>query len=213
MMTFASREDAGEKLGRALKERKVPADLVLGLPRGGVVVAAAVARALRLPLGVLIVRKIGHPLHREFAVGALAEQGVVVLDERAIDRNPVIRAELEQIVEEEKERVQAYQARFRHAPLDLRGKVVLLVDDGLATGSTTEAAVLSARKQGASGVVVAAPVASASAMDRLERIADEVFVLYIDPEFDAVGRYYEEFSQTTDEEVLELLRAEAARDA
>jgi predicted phosphoribosyltransferase len=211
MMTFASREDAGEKLGRALKDRKVPADLVLGLPRGGVVVAAAVARALRLPLGALIVRKIGHPLHREFAVGALAEQGVVVLDEKAIDRNPVIRAELEQIIEEEKKRVQAYQARFRHAPLDLSGKAVLLVDDGLATGSTTEAAVLSARKQGAGGVVVAAPVASASAIDRLERIADEVVVLYVDPEFDAVGRYYEEFTQTTDEEVLELLRAETAR--
>src|SRR6266404_2280796 len=166
-MVFASREDAGRQLGRHLKEKGVQADLVLGLPRGGVVVAAAVAHALRLPLDVLIVRKIGHPLHREFAVGALAEQGVVVLDEKAIGRNPLVRSDLDQIIEEEKERLRAYQALFRHAPLDLSGKAVLLVDDGLATGSTTEAAVLSAKKQGASGVVVAAPVASASAIDRL----------------------------------------------
>src|SRR5439155_25039288 len=110
-MRFASREEAGQKLGGHLKEEGVQAGLVLGLPRGGVIVAAEVAHALHLPLDVLIVRKIGHPWHREFAVGALAENGVVVLDEAAVGRNPLIRAELNDIIAEEKERLRNYQAR------------------------------------------------------------------------------------------------------
>jgi putative phosphoribosyl transferase len=209
MVMFASREDAGLRLGRSLQEQRVRADLVLGLPRGGVVVAAGVAHTLRLPLDVLVVRKIGHPWHREFAVGALAENGVVVLDESAIGSNPVARAELAEVIHEEKERLHSYQARFHPtgAP-ELRGKAVLLVDDGLATGATTEAAVLSARKRHANTIVVAAPVASANAVERLARVADEVRVLCADPDFDAVGRYYDVFSQTTDEEVMGLLRAE-----
>lgn len=205
---FASREDAGQKLGHFLRHQGVEAGLAIGLPRGGVVVAAEVARELQIPLDVLIVRKIGHPLHREFAVGALAEDGVVVLDETVIGNNPIVRAELNEIIEEEKARLRAYQARFRHASLqDLHGKAVLLVDDGLATGATTEAAALSARKQGARRITVAAPVASTNAMQRLERVADAVIALWVDPEFDAVGRYYDVFSQTTDEEVLGLLKA------
>jgi putative phosphoribosyl transferase len=138
----------------------------------------------------------------------LAEHDVVVLDEAVIGPNPVIRAELEEIIREERERLRSYQARFhpRGAP-DLNGKAVLLVDDGLATGATTEAAVLSVRKQNAASIVVAAPVASTSAVERLARVADEVRVLCVDPAFDAVGRYYDVFSQTTDEEVLEVLRA------
>jgi putative phosphoribosyl transferase len=211
-LMFASREDAGAKLGRCLQDQRVRADLVLGLPRGGVVVAAGVARALRLPLSTLIVRKIGHPWHREFAVGALAEPDVVVLDETVVGPDPLIRAELEAIIREEKARLRSYQARFHPlgAP-NLEGKAVLLVDDGLATGATTEAAVLSARKQNAASIVVAAPVASTNAVERLARVADEVRVLCVDPAFDAVGRYYEVFSQTTDEEVLEVLKAEGRK--
>ena len=207
MVMFASREDAGLKLGRCLQDQGVRADLVLGLPRGGVVVAAAVARILHLPLDVLIVRKIGHPRQREFAVGALAENGVIVLDEGVSGADTVIRAELEAIIQEEKKRLCSYQARFHPggAPA-LAGKAVLLVDDGLATGATIEAAVLSARKQSARTIVVAAPVASSNAVERLAPVADEVRVLCVDPDFDSVGRYYDIFAQTTDEEVLGLLR-------
>ena len=209
---FASREDAGVKLGRCLQDQGVRADLVLGLPRGGVVVAAAVAQILRLPLDVLIVRKIGHPRQREFAVGALAENGVIVLDEGVSGASAAVRAELEAIIQEEKDRLAGYQARFhpRGVPA-LTGKTILLVDDGLATGATTEAAVLSVRKQSARTIVVAAPVASTNAVERLARVADEVRVLCVDPDFNAVGRYYDVFAQTTDEEVLELLRAGAGR--
>ena len=184
------------------------AELLLGLPRGGVVVAAEVAHVLELPLDVLIVRKIGHPLHREFAVGALAEGGVVVLDEAVIGRDPLIRAELAGIIEEEKQRLETYRARFHfRSPVSLAGREVVLVDDGLATGATTEAAALSARGQGARRIVVAAPIASTQAVERLRRVADEVIVRWADPDFDAVGRYYDVFPQTTDEEVLALLKA------
>ena len=204
---FASREEAGQRLGQQLQEDGVRCDLVLGLPRGGVVVAAEVAHALQAPLDVLIVRKIGHPWHREFAVGALAENGVVVLDQAVIGKNPLIRGELDEIVAEEKERLRSYQAKFHRDSLpELNGKSVLLVDDGLATGATTEAAVLSVRKENARQVTVAVPVASTNAVERLRKVADDVRALLIDPDFDAVGRYYDVFSQTTDEEVLELLR-------
>src|SRR5258706_1441601 len=137
---FTSREDAGRKLGEHLKDEGVRVDLVLGLPRGGVVVAAEVAHLLGAPLDVLIVRKIGHPLHREFAVGALAENGIVVFDEAAKRANLISRRGLDEIIAEEKERMEAYQAKFHHDGLQVAGKTVVLVDDGLATGATTEAA-------------------------------------------------------------------------
>jgi putative phosphoribosyl transferase len=209
-IVFASRDDAGRRLGRWLKEQGVQANLVLGLPRGGVVVAAEVAHILELPLDVLIVRKIGHPLHREFAVGALADSGVVVLDEAVIGTNPIVRAELGQVIDEEKERLRSYQARFHPDGMpNLADKAVLLVDDGLATGATTEAAVLSARKRNARRITVAVPVASSNAVERLKRVADDVIALWVDPDFDAVGHYYDVFSQTTDEEVLGVLKAAA----
>jgi predicted phosphoribosyltransferase len=173
-----------------------------------VVVAAEVARALKVPLDVLIVRKVGHPLHREFAVGALAESDVLILDQAVIGTNPIVRAELSEVIEEEKQRLRSYQDRFHGAQShDLSNKSIVLVDDGLATGATTEAAILSAKKQYARRIVVAAPVASMNAVERLRRLTDEVVVLFIDPQFDAVGRYYDSFSQTTDEEVVDLLKA------
>ena len=207
-MEFASRLEAGYRLGGLLRDTGVEVDLVLGLPRGGVVVAAEVARVLQRPLDVLVVRKIGHPWHREFAVGALAEPDVLILDEGSLGRNPVGRALLEEVIAEETERLGQYRRQFhRGGTPDLAGKSVLLVDDGLATGATTEAAVAAARKQKAREVIVATPVASASAMARLKNVADEVKALLVDPSFEAVGQYYDEFSQTSDEEVLALLKA------
>jgi putative phosphoribosyl transferase len=207
---FASREDAGRRLGHYLLEHGVRPDIVLGLPRGGVVAAAEVANILHAPLDVVVVRKIGHPLHREFAVGALAEPDVVVLDESVVGRNPLIRTQLKQVIAEEEERLQKYGETFHRDGLpDLTNKTVLLVDDGLATGSTTEAAVEAAKRKGARKVIVAAPVASTNAVERLSRVADDVHILIVDPDFDAVGRYFESFSQTTDEEVLHLLHARA----
>jgi predicted phosphoribosyltransferase len=207
-MTFASREDAGRKLGDFLRAAAVEADWIVGLPRGGVLVAAEVARALQRPLDILIVRKIGHPLQREFAVGAIAEEDVIILDERVLGPEPSIHAALDTIIAEEAERLRQYQAKFRPAGRpDFSGRSVMLVDDGVATGATIEAAALSLKKQNAARIIIAAPVASSGAVERLQRIADDVKVLLIDPDFDAVGRYYESFSQTTDEEVLNVLRS------
>jgi predicted phosphoribosyltransferase len=207
-MVFASREQAGQALALHLQHERVAVDFVLGLPRGGVVVAAEVAHVLNCPLDVIVVRKIGHPWYREFAVGALAEPDVAVLDEAAIRANPVLRSELDAVIREEAERLRAYQERFHQSMPDLANKTVLLVDDGLATGATMEAAARSAKKQQARRTIVAVPVASVSAVTRLERAADQVVALMADPAFDAVGRYYDLFPQTSDEEVLSLLRAE-----
>ena len=208
IVLFTSRQDAGRQLGEFLRQRGISADEVLGLPRGGVVVAAGVARALQRPLDVLIVRKIGHPWQREFAVGALAEPDVVIFDESFKWKNPLARAELDDVIAEEKERLREYRSQFhRSAAPVLEDKMVLLVDDGLATGATAEAAVVSARQQKARRVVIAAPVASTHAAERLRRLADDVAVLFEDPDFGAVGQYYATFSQTTDAEVMALLRA------
>jgi predicted phosphoribosyltransferase len=207
-MRFASRRDAGQWLGQHLREQGVEADLVLGLPRGGVVVAAGVARALQRPLDVLIVRKIGHPWQREFAVGALAEPDVVIFDQTFKWKNPRERAELDDVIAEEKERLREYRSQFHaSAAPALEGKIILIVDDGLATGATAEAAVLSAKQQKARRVIIAAPVASTHAVERLRRVADDVLVLFEDAGFGAVGQYYDEFTQTSDDEVMALLRA------
>jgi len=187
------------------------ADWVLGLPRGGVVIAAAVARALHCRLDVLIVRKIGHPLQREFAVGALAEPDIVIFDQSLKWKGPLARAELDTVIAEEKERLREYRSQFHSSsPPALRDSRVLLVDDGLATGATAEAAVRSARQQQARHITVAAPVASTHAVQRLAQVADDVVVLLEDPGFEAVGQYYREFSQTSDAEVRALLREAAA---
>ncbi len=209
-MTFSSREEAGRELGRQLAERGANPDVVLGLPRGGMVVGAEVARILQRPLDALVVRKLGHPFHREFAVGALAEHGVLLLDRPALEQFRVAQSDLDRVITEETERLRAYEFQFHGAAKrNLAHKSVLIVDDGIATGATVEAAIVSARKQKAGPVAVAAPVASPHAIDRLSAFADEVIVLVADPEFEAVGQYYSFFPQTTEEEVLGLLHPRA----
>jgi putative phosphoribosyl transferase len=206
-MIFASRQEAGERLGEFLRQRGVEADLVLGLPRGGVVVAAGVAHELKLPLDVLVVRKIGHPFQPEFAVGALAEPDCVFLNEESLAEYPISKGKLDKIIEDEKARLHEYARRFHlHEIPSLEGKAVLLVDDGLATGATAEVAALSARKQYARRIVIAAPVASVNAVELLRRVADDIEVLSEESDFQAVGQYYDEFSPTADDEVVALLR-------
>lgn len=210
-MTFASRQDAGRRLAQHLQEIGVRGEVVLGLPRGGVVVAAEVARCFGLPLDVLVVRKIGHPQQREFAVGALAEGGVMTLDAESFSACPWVSAELEAVVSEENNRLEEYRRQLiaGRRPA-LAAKTVMLVDDGLATGATMEAAAMSAKKAGAQKIIVAVPVASASAARRLRRNCDEFVALQVDDGFRAVGCYYQNFQQTTAAEVIALLRAARA---
>jgi len=206
LVRFESRQNAGRELGLYLRKTGAAADVVVGLPCGGMVVAAAVAQVLQRPLDMLVVRKIGHPQHREFAVGALAEAGVMLLDEEYAGSNPLLQMALADVIAEEKSRLREYQEKFHGAKkTDFAGKIVLLVDDGLATGATAEAAVHSARKQAARKVYLAVPVASAGAYEKLGRIADQVWALLVDPDFGAVGQYYRQFLATGDAEVLALL--------
>lgn len=207
-LPLADRHEAGRLLAPDLDFLSDAHGLiVLGLPRGGVVVAAEIARALHAPLDVLVVRKIGLPGHPEYAIGALASGGVQVLDMAAASRvapsrlHAAIRAEAAELARRE-----AAYREGRPAPV-LRGRTVLLVDDGVATGATLEAAARSARRQQARQVVACAPVASAEAARRLAPWVDATVFGAVPEPFGAVGAWYQAFGQTSDEEVLEALRS------
>jgi putative phosphoribosyl transferase len=203
---FADRADAGRRLAEALTHLEGEDAVVLAIPRGGVEVGAEVARAWGWPLDVVIPRKVRAPGNQELGLGAVAP-GVRVLDERMVRslRVPPEYLEREIAIEEEEilRRSEAYRAG--QPPVDLRGKVAVIVDDGVATGGTATAAVRWARAQGASRVVLAIPVAPAEAVASLAKEADEVVCLATPEPFYAVGQWYAQFPQTSDEEVVRLL--------
>ncbi|MCK9512881.1 MAG: phosphoribosyltransferase [Pigmentiphaga sp.] len=206
---FIDREDAGRQLGAAMPLRYRERDdvMVLGLPRGGVPVAWQVAAALQTPLDVLTVRKLGLPGNPEFAMGAIAPGGITILDERVIGGMGVSRQAIDTVRDAEQKELDRRQQRYRgdRPPLAMAGKIVVLVDDGLATGSTMQAAVAAARQACAAAVVVAVPMASVEARDALAAQADDIIVLATPQRFQAVGQWYAKFPQTSDEEVDRLL--------
>lgn len=211
-MMFEDRVNAGRRLAEALLEyRDVPNAIVLGIPRGGVVVAAEVASQLGLPLDIAVAAKVGAPGNPEYAVGAVAPDGEVTLNPGA----GMAREEVQAIAQPARDKVKRYMDELRRGrpPLDVSGLTVLLVDDGLATGLTAMSAVEWLRRQGASEVILAVPVASDSAIAALERIADEVIAVAVPPQFFAVGQFYRRFEQTEDDEVLELLTSTAHKEA
>ncbi|HEX3139585.1 MAG TPA: phosphoribosyltransferase [Rhizobacter sp.] len=205
---FRDRRHAGQELARRLTgfaER--PGVMVLALPRGGVPVAFEVAQALRAPLDVFIVRKLGVPGHEEYAMGAIASGGVRVLNESALRMLGISPAEVERVVQAEQQELARREHLYRGAlpPVDARGRTVLLIDDGLATGSTMRAAVMALRRQQPAQLVVALPTAAADSCQALRAEADEVVCVMTPEPFRAVGCWYGDFSQTTDDEVCELL--------
>lgn len=206
---FRDRQDAGEKLAWELAGYRGPLTVVVGLPRGGVPVAAEVARALEAPLDVLLVRKLGHPAQPELAVGALAQGGFLVWNEDVLRSAGLARVQLGEVVERERRELARRAAAYRgdRPPLDLAGKTVLIVDDGLATGATMRAAVAAARGLGAASVVVAVPVAAPDTLAQLTAEADEVVCVAEPQGFQSVGQWYARFGQTTDDEVRALLAA------
>ena len=213
-LPFEDRASAGERLAEKLKAYRNRADLwVLGLPRGGLPVAYEVAKYLNAPLDVLLVRKLGVPGQRELAFGAIAAVGVRVLDDDLIRALRLTTEEIERTTAEESRELEAGNRRYREgrATPKLRGCVVIVVDDGVATGSTMRAAIQALRAHGPARIVVAAPVVSAQAAEMLRKIADD-FVCMAEPEpFYAVGFWYRDFSQVGDQEVRCLL-AERARE-
>jgi putative phosphoribosyl transferase len=213
-MTFRDRREAGRMLAVQLGGLMVEDPVVVALPRGGVPVAYEIARALDAPLDILAVRKIGAPGNPELGVGAIAEGGTAVLDSRNARRLGMTQELLDETVRREAaelaRRVEAY--RDARAPIDVRGRTVVMVDDGLATGLTDLAGVRALRARGASRIVVAAPVASREAMALLEREADAVSFLTIPRELRGVGLWYADFSPVSDDEVEALLARPAGDD-
>ncbi len=205
MRYFIDRVDAGKRLAAALKGASKEA-IVLAVPRGGVVVGFEVAHTLGFQLDVLITKKIGAPENPELAIGAVAEDGTTILDDDLARRLGVseqyIAAEIERQKREIKRRLVAYRGDFAYP--SLKNREVILVDDGVATGATLKASLRLLRKQGAK-VTVAVPVGPPSTIDELKQEADRVVCLYTPEPFYAIGEFYEDFTQTSDEEVTRLL--------
>lgn len=208
LLPFADRAEAGHMLGVKLAVYSGRSDVVvLGLPRGGVPVAFQVAQVLKAPLDVLVVRKLGVPRERELAMGAIASGNVQILDLSLVKRLCVPSEAIQEVAAAERKELERQEQLYRNdrPPLSLAGKTVVLVDDGMATGSCILAAVAAARRQRAARIVVAIPIALASACNAVRMEADEL-VSVAEPEtFVAVSQWYEDFSQTSDDEVVALL--------
>jgi len=203
-MRFDDRVDAGRRLAPQVRELDLPRDvLVVGLPRGGVPVAAEVAVALDAPLDVLVVRKLGVPGHEELAFGAIALGGVRILNEDVVGVSRLGHEDIEAVTKRESEELARREAAYRGArpPLEVRDRTVVVVDDGLATGATMTAAVSALRAAGAARIVVAVPVGAPSTCAMIAERADDVICLYQPSNFRAVGIWYRDFSPTTDAEV------------
>jgi len=205
---FANREEAGRQLAEKLDKYAGRDDvIVLGLPRGGVPVAYEVAKRLRAPLDVFIVRKLGVPGFEELAAGAIASGGVRVLNEEVVRAIPYADDAIEAVTAKETTELERREQIYREGrpPPELRGRIAILVDDGLATGATMRAAVKALRQRGTAKIVVAVPVGPPDTCREITEEADETICLSTPHFFQAVGQYYEDFSQTSDEDVRELL--------
>jgi len=210
-LRFRDRIEAGQLLGRELAKRLSVVDdaIVLALPRGGVPVGAEVAKALNAPLDVFIVRKLGVPGHEELAMGAIASGNVRVLNRDVLDYARITQQQIDAVAAREELELSRREEEYRgnRPPLDVRGQTVIIVDDGLATGSTMRAAVQALRAMEPKHVIVAVPVGAAQTCEDLRAIADEAICLRTPEPFEAVGLWYDDFTQTTDAEVHALLRA------
>jgi putative phosphoribosyl transferase len=208
MAFFTDRVDAGKRLALELKDFSGKKGIVLAIPRGGVVVGYMIAKSLNLPLDLIIPRKIGAPDNPELAIGAVAEDGTVILDEKLIAyigaSQEYVKAETEQQKREIERRLKLYRQDVSYP--SLMGLDVIVVDDGIATGSTMKAALASVKNRGAVSVTVAVPVGPPSTIKELNKIADLVVCPYTPEFFQAIGQFYADFSQTTDKEVIELLK-------
>jgi putative phosphoribosyl transferase len=205
---FADRREAGVVLADTLAAyRGAPDLLVLGLPRGGVPVAWEVAAALHAPLDVFVVRKLGAPRWEELAVGAIASGGLVVRNDDVVRSLRISDEQLQQVIDREAAELARREEAYRggRPPIELAGKTVILVDDGIATGASMLAAIRAIRAAGPSKIVVAVPVAPPSACRQLSDAADDVVSVLVPPGFMAVGEYYRDFRQTSDDEVRKLL--------
>lgn len=208
-MIFSNREEAGKILGAKVKEKGYGKDsLVLGIPRGGVVVAKEVAKILKCELDIIIPRKLRSPFNPELAFGAISDDESLVIDESLVSLLNISQEFIEQEKKTQLEEIKRRRKKYNMDKLlpDMKGKTVILVDDGIATGATMKAGVISVKKKKPEKIIVAIPVASPQSVEELKEITDEVICLYAPAYFAAVGQFYTEFSQTSDDEVIEILK-------
>jgi putative phosphoribosyl transferase len=209
---FADRYEAGRIVGEMVAKMPDIADgVVLGLVRGGVPVASEVARACSLPLDILVVRKLGVPRQPELAMGAIASGGAIVLNEDVLRSGRISRAQLDKVIEREREELHRREVLYRQGlpAARIEGRTMILVDDGLATGASMKVAIRAVKDQ-ARRVIVAVPVGAKSTCEELKTLADEVICALVPDPLDAVSQFYREFGATSDDEVRELLRRGAA---
>jgi putative phosphoribosyl transferase len=209
MEKYLNREEAGKILAAALKAYANKADvIVLALPRGGVPIGYEIASKLSVPLNAFIVRKLGVPGHVELAMGAIASGGSIVLNEELIAALHISESSLEQVIKAEKEELLRRELLYgvNDTVPEIKDKTVLLVDDGIATGATMKAAILAVRQQQPAKIIVAVPVAAMDTCKEMMKLADKLVCPLKPIDFYAVGLWYENFSQTSDEEVCELLK-------
>jgi len=207
-LVFRDREEAGQRLANNLEKFRGKDPIILGIPRGGVVVAYQVAKVLKAQLDVIIARKLGAPSQPEFAIGAIAPNGIRVLNEDSVHYFRLSKQDIENLVAKQQHEMERRIKLYRSGNVDLnvKDRIVIVIDDGLATGLTAVAAVRSVKKSGAKQIILAVPVCAADTFQNIQHEVDEVICLSVPEYFDAVGRFYQDFPQTTDDEVIALLK-------
>lgn len=206
-MKYKNREEAGQKLAKELEKYSQDKPIIIALPRGGVVVAYEIAKRLKAPLDIIVARKIGAPFNPEFGLGAISENGALTLDNEAIRHFGLTESDIEQAINREigvmSKKIELY--RKDSIPTELKDQTVILVDDGLATGVTTKAAIMSIKQNSPKKIILAVPVSSSDAINKLLKEVDEIVCLKTPDDFYAVSAYYDNFEQISDNEVMNLL--------
>lgn len=207
-MIYKNRQDAGQELAKKLKKYEKDNPIIIALPRGGVILGYEVAKTLKASLDIIVPRKIGAPSQPEYGIGAIAPEGVRILNMRAIESLEITEAEIEYLTETEAKEMNRRMQLYREGleALNLEGKTVIMVDDGIATGVSTKAAVISVRKMNPKKIILAVPVCPPNTAEKFRHEVDEFLCLCEPPDFYAIGEHYDDFKQISDEEVINLIK-------
>lgn len=204
-MLFVNRKDAGIQLAKMLVEKNTKADIIITIPRGGVPVAMEIAKQMDLPIRLCLIRKLGHPIDSEFAIGAVSATGMLI-NNKVVDweKSP----DFTNLVQKERKRINEMTEKFNHVinPMEIKNKNTILVDDGIATGTCVELAIQELKESGVASITVATPVCPKNTYDKIKKMADDFITCMVPVHFIGIGGYYQDFEQVTDDEVLTILR-------